>query len=55
VQSKFAAYFLLRPSYAYAITTDVKGVTNEGISRPSDRFQNIHKWYINTHWTWKAE
>ena len=43
VQSKFAAYFLLRPSYAYAITTDVKGVTNEGISRPADRFQNIHK------------
>lgn len=55
VQSKFAAYFLLRPSYAYAVSTDVKGVTNEGISRPSDRFQSIQEWYINTHWTWKAE
>lgn len=55
VQSKFAAYFLLRPSYAYAISTDVKGVTNEGISRPSDRFQSIQEWYINTHWTWKSE
>ncbi len=55
VQSKFAAYFLLRPSYAYAISTDVKGVTNEGISRPSDRFQSIHEWFINTHWTWKVE
>lgn len=53
LQSKFAAYFLLRPSYAYAISSDIKGVTNEKISRPSDRFQSINQWFIKTHWTWK--
>jgi peptide/nickel transport system substrate-binding protein len=54
ILEKFPAVFLIRPKYGYVISTRVKGVPqNIQLAKPSDRFQNIHTWYIKTGWRWK--
>lgn len=42
------AIFLYNPYYTYAMNKDVKGVTNQYISLPSDRFADILNWHIKT-------
>lgn len=42
------AVFLYSPYYLYAQTNEVKGNNIKIISVPSDRFDVINKWYINT-------
>jgi len=37
---------LLCPVYSYAITDDINGVNIGPIFEPSDRFNNVHNWYI---------
>ncbi|MEA3327151.1 MAG: ABC transporter substrate-binding protein [Chloroflexota bacterium] len=37
---------LLYPVYSCAITTDIHGVNIGPIFEPSDRFNNVHNWYI---------
>lgn len=49
----YPAYFLMRPSYAYVYSNDVKGVNDIRINKPSNRFTNIREWYIDTAWSWK--
>jgi len=51
---KFPAIFLARPEYGYVISTRIKGIPdNLQILKPSDRFQQVHEWYIKTGWQWK--
>ena len=47
------AAFLYAPDFLYLISSHVKGVVLTSIAIPSDRFTNIHKWYINTQRIWK--
>lgn len=48
------ALFLVRPFYAYVISSRIKGVSHQlSIARPSDRFQDIGQWYIKTGLQWK--
>ncbi len=39
---------LFYPTYTYAITDDINGINLGPIFDPSDRFYNVHQWYILT-------
>jgi peptide/nickel transport system substrate-binding protein len=47
------AVFLYSPIYDYGVTHKVKGIVQERITIPSDRFTGIEDWYINTKLGWK--
>jgi len=47
------AIMLYSPAYTYALNRRVKGVEPGTIFEPSDRFDGIAKWYIDTKWEWK--
>lgn len=47
------AIFLYSPSYDYGVNHRVKGITQERIAIPSDRFNGIEDWYIKTKLGWK--
>ncbi len=47
------ALFLYSPTYLYGVNKEIKGITLEYISIPSDRFANINNWYIKTNRYWK--
>ncbi len=42
------AAFLYQPTYAYALSSSIKGVDLPSILTPSDRFANVESWYIKT-------
>lgn len=42
------AIFLYSPTYVYPISEKIKGFDVSRISLPSDRFNNIEEWYIQT-------
>lgn len=37
---------LFYPVYTYAVSEDIKGINFGPIFDPSDRFRNVHNWYI---------
>ena len=52
------ATFLYSPSFLLILPNKIKGVTEKGkdlgrVSKPSDRFSNIHKWYTQKEKIWK--
>ena len=47
------AIFLVRPAYAYLVSQRIHGVTDQRISRPSERLHNTTQWYVKTGWRWK--
>ena len=42
------AVFLVAPDYLYVATRELKGVNPGVISETSERFRNIHQWYLKT-------
>lgn len=48
-----AAIFLYSPDFIYLLPDYVKNVNGDKIVMPSDRFINIHNWYIETKKTWQ--
>lgn len=42
------AVFLYSPNYLYLTNTSVQGIDAKNINAPSQRFANIHTWYIKT-------
>lgn len=49
-----AAVFLVRPASTYFVSTKIKGVEpTMTISKPSDRFHALMRWYVKTGWRWK--
>jgi len=54
MQNALPALFLTRPIQHYLISNRIKGVTEKQIiADPSNRFDKISDWYINTGWGWK--
>ncbi len=49
------AIFLTQPYYIYAVNPSVQGVNVDHASSPSDRFQFIRDWFINTKREWKND
>jgi len=47
------AIMLYSPTYTYALDRRVKGVEPGIIFEPSDRFDGISNWYIDSKWSWK--
>ena len=40
--------FLYSPHHLYAVSKRVKGIEAENVVTPSQRFSDVHKWYIET-------
>lgn len=53
VAADIPALFLYSPDFIYAIPQKIKGLDLEGATIPSERFLNIHTWYIETDRVWK--
>lgn len=48
------AVFLFSPDYIYVVPPEVKNAEIGGLTAPSERFQTVHQWYIETNRVWKA-
>ena len=48
VIEELPALFLYSPNYIYPLAKKIKGFEEELLGLPSERFVNIHKWYIET-------
>jgi peptide/nickel transport system substrate-binding protein len=54
ITARTPAVFLTRPSYGYLHNVSIKGMSERiRIGSPSDRFSDIHNWYVKTAWRWK--
>lgn len=53
VQNDIPAIFLYSPSYIYATDAKVKDVRLTNMTSTSERFMNVHQWYIETERVWK--
>ncbi len=53
IKKDMPAVFLYSPNFIYLISKNVKNLSIDNISSPSDRFLNIHSWYIKTDKVWK--
>ncbi|PIP87081.1 hypothetical protein COW81_02220 [Candidatus Campbellbacteria bacterium CG22_combo_CG10-13_8_21_14_all_36_13] len=53
IQKDIPAIFLYSPDFIYAIPKHIKGVMLGTITTPSERFLEVHNWYINTERVWK--
>lgn len=54
ILNRHPAIFLTRPSFGYVHSSHIKGMSDQlQISLPSDRFQDLVHWYVNTGWRWK--
>ncbi len=53
VKKDTPAVFLYSPSYIYITPKTLKGFNVENITLPSERFNNINKWYLKTKKVWK--
>ena len=53
VKENTGAIFLYSPHYNYAVRSFVKGVKAGSVVAPSDRFNEVEKWYIKTKRIWK--
>ncbi len=47
------AIFIYAPEFLYVVPKKVQGLTIGSITIPSERFLNVHEWYINTDSVWK--
>jgi len=47
------AIFLYNPTYNYTVNKKIKGINTDRIIIPSDRFNGIEGWYVNTKIKWK--
>ncbi|MCR4283908.1 MAG: peptide ABC transporter substrate-binding protein [Parcubacteria group bacterium] len=53
VKKDMPAVFLYSPSYIYITPKSLKGFDTTNITLPSERFNNINKWYLKTKKVWK--
>ena len=48
IMQDIPAVFLYSPNYIYAVSGKIKGLDLKAVNTPSQRFENINKWYIAT-------
>ncbi len=53
IEKDTPAVFLYAPEFLYVITEKIHGLELGSVAVPSERFSNIHEWYINTDNVWK--
>lgn len=47
------AVFMYAPEFLYVVPKEIQGLSLGDITVPSERFLNIHEWYIDTYDVWK--
>jgi ABC-type transport system substrate-binding protein len=52
VNEKHVAIFLYSPDFLYLVRDRVHNVRLHAIAEPSDRFNGIHEWYVETDRVW---
>jgi peptide/nickel transport system substrate-binding protein len=53
IRADIPAIFLYSPDFTYVVPKKVKGISLQSITVPSDRWNSIGDWYINTEKVWK--
>jgi peptide/nickel transport system substrate-binding protein len=53
IQDDMPAIFLYSPDFIYAVPKTMKGMALDSITTPSDRFNAISSWYLNTEKVWQ--
>lgn len=54
IKKDMPAVFLYSPNFIYVASKNLKGVSIDHITSPSDRFLNVYLWYIKTENIWKV-
>ncbi len=53
IQNDIPAVFLYAPQLIYATRDSVHGMDLDVVNTPSERFLNVHEWYLKTERVWK--
>lgn len=53
IKKDIPAVFIYSPDFLYILPDKIQGFTAFNVNTPSERFQNIAKWYIETEKVWK--
>ncbi len=53
IEKDIPAIFMYAPEFLYVVPKNLKGVSLGAITTASERFLNVHEWYINTDNVWK--
>jgi len=53
INDDIPAIFLYTPDFIYAIPKSLQGISLSFITTPSDRWNSINSWYLNTEKVWK--
>jgi len=53
INQDLPAIFLYSPKYLYVSTKNLQGFKEKFLNTPSDRFQNVENWYVETSWVFK--
>ncbi len=53
IKKDMPAVFLYSPKFIYVVSKNIKGLSLDHITSPSDRFLNSYLWYIDTDSVWK--
>ena len=53
VRKDAPAVFIYSPEFIYVVSKNLKGLNLNNLTLPSDRFLEIHKWYVETEKIWK--
>jgi peptide/nickel transport system substrate-binding protein len=53
LQNDIPAVFLFSPNYTYLEHRSIGGQELQNINDPSERFMNVHEWYLKTKFKWK--
>ena len=54
IKDEIPAVFLYSPQYTYIIPDKLKGINFGPVTNPSDRFNDIETWFIETEKVWKV-
>ena len=53
IKKDITAIFLFSPSYVYVLPKNLEGVNSKTVNTGSDRFAQVHKWYLIKSYVWK--
>lgn len=53
IKKDMPAVFLYSPKFIYVVSNNVKGISINEDTQPSDRFSNVYEWYTKTEDIWK--
>ncbi len=53
IANDIPAIFLFSPEFVYLSNRNIHNFDISSMTEPTDRFMNIHKWYMETDYTWK--